>query len=97
MKKKIKILNIEIEYDDKNVRILNARRVKSKHIMKTVLRLFLMETNYKSRRSIKSWVKEWKAHNRLYKWGLFKEHTVDCDLEEHEKVHRLIAYAILGV
>ena len=97
MKKKIKILDIEIEYNNKNVRILNPRKAKSKNKMKAILNLFLMETNYKSCRSVKSWIKEWKAHNRLYKLGLFKEHTVDCDLEENEKPHRLIAYHILGI
>ena len=31
-------------------------------------------------RSFDSYVREWKAHNRLYKLGLFKSHTKDCDL-----------------
>ncbi len=97
MKKKIEILDIEIEYDNKNVRILNPRAAKHSVFMKTVLQEFKKRTNYKSRRTLKSWIKEWKAHNRLYKLGLFKEHTVDCDLEENEKPHRLIAYQILGI
>lgn len=97
MKKKIEVLGIKFLYDKKNVRILNPRDAKHNLYMKTVLQEFKKRTNYKSRRSVKSWIKEWKAHNRLYKWGLFKEHTIDCDLEEHEKWHRLIAYQILGI
>lgn len=37
-----------------------------------------------------------QAHNRLYRLGLFRSHTRDCNLEENEKLHRLIAYQILG-
>lgn len=64
--------------------------------MKMVLQEFLKRTGYKNKRTIKSWLKEWKTHNRLYKLGLYKTHTVDCDLEENEKLHRLIIYEILG-
>ena len=65
--------------------------------MIVILRIFQMKTGYQSKRSLKSWIKEWKAHNRLYKLGLFRSHTVDCDLEENEKLHRLIAYQVLGI
>lgn len=64
--------------------------------MKLILALFKMKVNYKSKRTMKSWIKEWKAHNRLFKLGLFKSHTKDCDLEENEKWYRLLAYQILG-
>lgn len=30
-------------------------------------------------------------------YGLFREHTKDCDLEEKEKQWRLLAYQILGI
>lgn len=46
-------------------------------------------------REVKSYVREIKAHNRLYKLGLFKSHTKDTDLEENitsskEKIFMLI-------
>lgn len=94
--KEVKVLGVKIQYNNSNVRIINSYKVKSRVYMKMVLQEFLKRTGYKSKRSIKSWLKEWKAHNRLYKLGLYKTHTVDCDLEENEKLHRLIIYEFLG-
>lgn len=92
----IKVLGIKIKYNAADVRILNPRKAKSEEFMKSVLEEFKFRTGFVSKRSMNSWVREWKAHNRLYKMGLFKEHTIDCDLEENEKWYRLIAYWILG-
>lgn len=93
----IKIEDVTIQYDSANVRIIDSYLVTDKKKMVLILRLFLNITGYKSQRSLKSWLKEWKSHNRLYRLGLFKSHTVDCDLEENEKWWRLLAYQILGV
>lgn len=95
--KKVEIMGVKIEYDSRNIRIKNSYQVVHKKDMITILKLFKLRTGYHSRRSLKSWIKEWKAHNRLYRLGLFKIHTVDCDLEENEKLHRLIAYQLLGI
>ena len=93
---KIKVLGVNIEYNSANVRILKPHKIKSKTFMELILEIFKIRTGFVSKRSINSWVREWKAHNRLYKLGLFKEHTKDCDLEENEKIHRLMVYWILG-
>lgn len=95
--KKINIKDVKIQYNNKNVRILNSYKITDVKYMKTILEEFKKETNFKSKRSLKSWIKEWKSHNRLYKLGLFKNHTMHCDLEEDEKIHRIIAYQILGI
>ena len=92
----IKILGIDIEYNKNNVRIKNSYRVRNKEYMKLILTQFIVRTGFKSKRSISSWLKEWKTHNRLYRLGLFRKNTADCDLEENEKLHRLIAYEIIG-
>lgn len=42
-------------------------------------------------------ISEWKAHSRLYKWGLFKSHTKDVDLDTDEPLWRRIGYTILGI
>lgn len=48
------------------------------------------------KRSEESWIKEWRAHNRLYRMRMFVKHTKDVDLEENENIIRLLAYQILG-
>lgn len=87
---------VEIEYNSGNIRIKNSYRINKIVDMIVVLRIFQIRTGFKSKRSLRSWIKEWKAHNRLYKLGLFRSHTVDCDLEEHEKWWRLLAYQFIG-
>lgn len=95
--KEIIIRNVKIQYNSENVRIVNSYKVRNREYMEFILKTFIEKTGYKSKRSIKSWVKEWVAHNRLYRLGLYKSHTVDTDLEENEKIHRLLIYQILGL
>ena len=95
--KEVEIYGVRIQYNSQNIHIANSYLVTSKRKMFTILVLFKEMTNYKSKRTIKSWIKEWKAHNRLYRLGFFKSHTKDCDLEENEKLYRLITYQILGI
>lgn len=92
----IRILGIEIEYNSGNVRIKDSYQVRDEVEMRIILLQFKIRTGFKSKRTTNSWIKEWKTHNRLYRLGLFRKHTVDCDLEENEKLHRLIAYEIIG-
>ena len=46
-------------------------------------------------RTLKSYLIEWKAHNTLYNWGLFRSRTANVDLDENEK--RMILYYILSI
>lgn len=48
-------------------------------------------------RTIGSYIRETKAHNRLYKLGLFKKHTKNTDLEENIKWWKEIIYFIIGI
>lgn len=93
----IEIAGVKIQYDKRNVRIIKSYEVKKEWDMLYILITFQEQTNFQSKRSLRSWIKEWKTHNRLYRLGLFRSHTRDCDLEENEKLHRLIAYQLLGI
>ena len=95
--KEITINGVKIKYDRKCVSILESYKIKEPMKMLNTLVLFKLKTGYQSRRSFNSWLKEWVAHNRLYKLGLFRSHTKDCDLEENEKWWRLLAYQFLGI
>ena len=94
--KTIVIKDTLIRYDDTVVTIVDSYKVTNEDDMWDILTRFDYETKYYSKRSIDSWIKEWKAHNRLYKLGLFRSHTKDCDLEENEKWWRLLVYEIIG-
>ena len=93
----IEILGYRIQYNESNVRIVDSYKQTSPFLMEYILKRFREKTGYCSKRSLKSWLKEWKTHNRLYRLGLYRTHTKDCDLEENEKLHRLIIYQILGI
>ena len=95
--KEITINGVKIKYNRKCVSILESYKIKELMKMADILVIFTLETGYQSRRSFNSWLKEWVAHNRLYKLGLFNSHTKDCDLEENEKWWRLLAYQFLGI
>lgn len=43
-----------------------------------------------------SYIEEIKSHNRLYKIGLFRSHTVDTDLEEDLNTINKIIFSIIG-
>lgn len=49
-----------------------------------------------ARRSIKSMVREWRAHNLLYNLHLFRSHTQDVDLDK-EPWYRQVIYFILSI
>jgi hypothetical protein len=55
-----------------------------------------VDMDLKTTRSMKSYIRETKAHNRLYKLGLFRKHTKNCDLEENIKWWKEIVYFIIG-
>lgn len=51
---------------------------------------------YKTKRSLESYIREIIAHNRLYKWHLFRSHTKDTDLEENITRIKELIYLIVG-
>ena len=93
--KTIIIKDTVIHYDESVVSIEDSYKITCEDEMFDILTKFEYETKYYSKRSIISWIKEWKSHNRLYKLGLFRKHTKDCDLEENEKWWRLLIYEII--
>lgn len=47
-------------------------------------------------RNEESYIREIKAHNNLYKLGLFKSHTIDTDLEEDQNIVYKLIYWLIG-
>lgn len=52
---------------------------------------------YPVTRTKKSYVSEWKAHNRLYRLGIKRSHTKDVDLEENIDKCKDIIYRVIGI
>lgn len=63
----------------------------SSFIVKTRKKLACIRT-----RSKESYFNEIRAHRRLYKLGLFRKHTKDCDLEEPTTRMKEFFYKIIG-
>ena len=86
-------LQVKISKKYKNIKIVNSYKITNKKDMIYFLNTLPLDL---IDRSIKSCLNEWIAHNRLYKIGLFKEHTRDCDLSANESLFRRICYWILS-
>ena len=63
--------------------------------MMFINRVCTMMPDIMSARSAYSYFIEWKAHNILYKKGLFKKHTKDTGLDAHESWFRRLCYRII--
>jgi len=88
---------VNIEYNKKKTTIYDSYLMKnvSKEVKEIIKER--KEKGYKTNRSLNSYIRETKAHNRLYKLGLFKKHTKNTDLEENIKLWKEIAYFIIGI
>lgn len=49
------------------------------------------------KRSKKSWIREWSAHNTLYQWNYQRERTGSVDLNEDESLFRRFCYFFLSL
>lgn len=96
MQKKININGFDFIYNNNRVTIKDSWEVLDREYIVYLLYKFIENTGYPTRRGVKSWANEWRTHSILYKFGLFKEHTADCDLEENESIFRRIIYRIIG-
>lgn len=91
---------IQIQYNSHNIHIIDSYKIKRKRDMKHILSIVRHASLNRGifyLRKENSWIREWKAHNILYKLGLFKSHTKDTDLDEKENKKRRFCYFILSL
>lgn len=88
-----------VKYTKTNIHIYNSYAVKKSDIANWIkqIRSFGKLYGCTYMRSDKSWIKEWKAHNVLYKWGIEPDRTKDVDLNEDETLLRRICYSLLSI
>ena len=98
---------IEVAYfygDNPSVRVCDSYKITKSYDIKRVLEMIHDNGGYKRlckktgySRTFKSQYREWKAHNFLYKLGIFRMRTGSVDLDQNESKFRRFVYAILSI
>ena len=93
------ILSHKIEFSFYNTKIENSYLFNNEEINELVDKIIERRTKDKLpvTRSKTSYIREIKAHNRLYFLNICRNRTKDADLEEHINSFKDIIYFILGV
>lgn len=86
---------MKIIYTEANTKIIDSYKYDVSNVVKTMLQE-RMEKNLPITRTFISYAREIKAHNRLYKLGIARSHTKDCDCEENIKKSKDILFRIIG-
>lgn len=83
-----------------NIHIEDSYQVVKRKDMKDFLSIILdasLNRGIFYSRKIRSWIREWKAHNLLYRLGIKKDRTGSVDLDECESKLRRFGYFILSL
>lgn len=84
---------------ESNINIKDSYKVTSKSEMKEML--YAIQYKHPEcnsfKRSYESLIAEWRTHNRLYKWGIKRDHTADVDLNYPLKWYMELIYRIIGI
>jgi hypothetical protein len=91
--------SLSVNYSSTNVHICDSHTVNKAEVAGWVK--LIKETGnqngYVYPRSESSWIREWKAHNVLFKWSICPDRTKDVDLEFKVKFLYKIGYFILSL
>lgn len=90
---------MEVNYSQNNTQVKNSYLLSTtKAIREEVEEIvdYRKMTKRPVTRSINSYVREWRGHNRLYKWGIARSHTRDVDLNENNNIIEELLWLILG-
>ena len=94
----MKIRGLKIIVTRKNIKIIDAYQINNVEKMEMILNEILDRSlTYFCKRPMKSLIREWKSHNRLYKLHILRKHTKDCDLSAKTNKFIEIVYFILGI
>lgn len=92
--------DICVKFDKNNIHIENSYKISSTKEMKSILTLVNGAAENRDiiyKRTLKSWIKEWQAHNILYKFCIKPSSSKHVDLNENETRSRLFVYNILSL
>lgn len=88
-----------IDVTKNNIHIPDSYKVRNVNTMRVVLHreeALHPDCEVFLHRNKESLVREWRAHNRLYRLGIFKNRTKDVDLEWPQTWWMKVGYFILG-
>ena len=91
---------VTIIFDERNIHIRDSYKVVKSESMRFILQLVKYATanrDIKYKRTMRSWLREWKAHNILYKLNIRRSSSQSTDLSEKESWQRRLAYFILSM
>lgn len=91
---------LSVTFDKNNIHIQDSYKVTTTESMKFILQLVKYTTSNRDivyKRIMKSWLREWKAHNILYKFNIQRSRSQHTDLSENESMMRRFAYFILSL
>jgi hypothetical protein len=91
------ILNTKIKVELNCTKVYDGYKVKDINKLVDEIIKIRKENKYKVTRTKKSYVSEIKAHNRLYKLGILRNHTKDTDMEENINKKNDILFRIIGL
>ena len=83
-----------------NIHIVNSSKIRKPADMKAILEIIREEATNRGftyKRSISSWVTEWKAHNFLTDCNVQIDRASSVDINEDEKLFKLFGYFILSL
>ena len=99
MEVKVNGINIVVSFFTGNIHIKDSYQVKNDEDKKCLLDAVMNSNEYITgnySRTKTSYLREWKAHNVLYEWGVFPERTRSVDLNNDESLFRRICYFFLS-
>jgi len=93
---------VDIIYFEDSTKITNSYYLTNEEIEKVAeqveySRHVIYDWRCKHIRKKKSYIREIKAHNKLFNLGLFKSHTIDTDLEEDISIWEEMIWRILSI
>ena len=102
---KMDVYNFKVTITSNNINIKNSYKVTSRERMKVILNIIKEYVedygegieNPFDHSSIKSMIREWVAHNNLYKLGYKKQQTKDVDLDHPQKWYIPVIYWVLSL
>lgn len=80
-----------------NCKIIDSYKITSRKAQNAFVAKLLDEHSLFQQRSVKSYVREWRAHNVLFGWGIEEARTKDVDLNVNETGFRRFCYFFLSL